>query len=58
MTIIDIGQDMARALHAVDVLAAVCQRLEAAGADEALHHFHRLSAAELELLVRLEAGAT
>jgi hypothetical protein len=49
VTILDIGQDMAQTLHAVDVLADVRERLEGSG--WALYVFHRLSTAELELLV-------
>lgn len=54
--ILDIGQDVSRTLHAVDVLAAIQQRLEQTGAHESLHHFHRMSPCELALIVRLEAG--
>lgn len=59
MTILDIGQEVARTLHAVDVIAAVQTRLQDAGdeaAAEALHHFHRLSPDELVRLVELEVG--
>jgi hypothetical protein len=51
----------ARSFHAAGVLVTIQQRLEAAGdeaAAEALHHFHRLSPDELELLVALEVGVT
>lgn len=52
-TLLDSGRDIAQTIHAVDVLAAVRERLEGSG--WALYTFHRLSTAELELLVWQES---
>lgn len=59
MTLLEPFQDVARTLHAVDVIAAVRERLEAAGdkpALTALHHLHRFSPDELTRLVEREVG--
>ena len=55
-TILDLGQDMGRTLHAIDVLVSIQRRLEDARDHTSLHHFLRLAPDELELIVRLEAG--
>lgn len=56
MSLHEAAQDLGRTFHAIDVLVAIQQRLEAAGDNTALHHFLRLAPSELDVIVRLEAG--
>ena len=47
---------MSEALHAVDVITRVRERLEAEGGDAELFRLRRFSSDELQILVRLELG--
>lgn len=46
-----------QAIHAIDVLARIRQRLEAEGGWLELHHLARMSVDELELIVAAEVNA-